>query len=277
MVHEERVVGLFYGQRALCIGAVKPLNYVGTMEHTANRLSPFKRLIRTATIFETIFFGTKRQADKALAAVARMHEAVAGELSVEAGPRYPAGTPYAAHDPELMLWTLAVLTDSAEWFFERLVRPLTTVEREHFWLDSVRFGELFGMPRSCAPATHAEFREWYSQQLSGDDLHLSAHARHTGRMCVFAIPVPRSRRLGKALHDILLLGSLPPRVRELYELPWSSAHSAAFSSALTLMRLPRPLMPSALLRGSCHREYKMVASTERMRIARGQATPQLFS
>jgi hypothetical protein len=31
-VHEERMVGLFYGQRALCIRAVMPLNYVGTSE-----------------------------------------------------------------------------------------------------------------------------------------------------------------------------------------------------------------------------------------------------
>src|SRR5690242_322178 len=28
-VHEERAVGLLYGQRALCIGALAPLNYVG--------------------------------------------------------------------------------------------------------------------------------------------------------------------------------------------------------------------------------------------------------
>jgi hypothetical protein len=33
-VHEEHLVGLFYGQRALCIGALAPLNYVGTSEHS---------------------------------------------------------------------------------------------------------------------------------------------------------------------------------------------------------------------------------------------------
>ncbi len=29
-VMEQKAVGLLYGQRALCIGALKPLNYVGT-------------------------------------------------------------------------------------------------------------------------------------------------------------------------------------------------------------------------------------------------------
>ena len=40
-VHEERAVGLFFGQRALCIGALAPLNYVGTSEHSNGKLTPF--------------------------------------------------------------------------------------------------------------------------------------------------------------------------------------------------------------------------------------------
>ena len=47
-VHEEHLVGLFYGQRALCIGALSPLNYVGTSEHSYAKLTPFKRLVHTA-------------------------------------------------------------------------------------------------------------------------------------------------------------------------------------------------------------------------------------
>ena len=53
-VHSERLVGLFYGQRALCIGAVKPLNYVGTSEHSYVKLTPFRRLVHTGNAFETI-------------------------------------------------------------------------------------------------------------------------------------------------------------------------------------------------------------------------------
>lgn len=274
-VHEERAVGLFYGQRALCIGALKPLNYVGTMEHTSNRRSPFQRLIRTATMFESIFFGSRAEADKVLHAVANMHARVEGTLPASCGPRYPAGAPYSALDPDLMLWTMAVLTDSAEWFFQELVRPLTEAEREQFWRESVRFGELFGMPRSAAPATHASFRAWFEQQLAGEAVYLSEEARHTGRVCAFAIPMPSSRRAGKGLHDIIMLGSLPSRVRELYRLPWTPAHAAAYASARSFVRLARSAMPGSLARGSCLREYQMVASTEKRRLERGERTPQL--
>ena len=276
-VHEERAVGLFYGQRALCIGAIKPLNYVGTMEHTQNRRSPFKRLIRTATMFEAVFFGTREQADDVLGRVALMHTRVVGTLAQPAGGHYPAGTPYSALDPELMLWTMAVLADSAEWFFDHLVRRLSDAEREQLWQESVRFAELFGMPRSVAPARYGSFRSWYEEQLAGDDVHLSAEARYTGRVCAFAIPMPASRIAGKGFHDIIMLGSLPRSVRELYGLPWSGAHAAAFSSARAFVRLTRPLMPGSMLRGSCLREYQLVAETERRRIQRGKSTPQLIT
>src|ERR1700682_6494663 len=76
MVHEEKAVGLMYGQRALCVGAVKPLNYVGTSEHTRNKSTPFRRITHTGGMFEAVFFGTRAQADRVLAAVDGMHERV---------------------------------------------------------------------------------------------------------------------------------------------------------------------------------------------------------
>src|SRR5438132_13966518 len=66
-IHEERLVGLFYGQRALCIGALAPLNYVGTSQHSYAKLTPFKRLVHTGNAFEKIYFGTQEDADKVLA------------------------------------------------------------------------------------------------------------------------------------------------------------------------------------------------------------------
>src|SRR5215207_1670755 len=46
-VHSERAVGLFYGQRALMIGALNPLAFVGTIEQTNAKLKPFQRLVHT--------------------------------------------------------------------------------------------------------------------------------------------------------------------------------------------------------------------------------------
>lgn len=275
MVHEEKAVGLMYGQRALCVGAVKPLNYVGTSEHTRNKRTPFRRITHTGGMFEAVFFGTRLHADRVLAAVDVMHERVLGELPEDAGPHYPAGTPYSAFDPELMLWTVAVIADSAEWFYNRLVRPLTHDEREALWQEYIYFAELFKMPRSAAPPTYREFREWYDQQLAGDDLHLTEEARFMGHASAFEIPMPSNRRPAKSLHDLVMLGSLPPRVRELYGLSYTPAQRVACAAVLTSGRFVRMLAPRSLTHGSCVPEFEMVARTERRRIERGQHTPQL--
>ncbi|MDX6580152.1 MAG: hypothetical protein QOJ47_1701, partial [Gaiellales bacterium] len=175
-VHEERLVGLFFGQRALAIGALHPVNYTGTSQSTGGRERPFRRLVRTANDFEAIFLGTRAEADRVLAKVRKLHERVGGSLAQDAGP-FPAGTPYSAFDPELMLWTVAVTAESALRFYELFVRPLSAVERDAYWQDYVRFGELFGMPRAVAPPTWDAFAAWWDERLASDAMHLTDEAR----------------------------------------------------------------------------------------------------
>lgn len=275
MVHEEKAVGLLYGQRALCVGAVKPLNYVGTSEHTANKGTPFRRISHTARMFEIVFFGTRAEADSVLRAVDRMHERVVGELPEDAGPSYPSGTPYSARDPALMLWTVAVIADSAQWCYEHLVRRLSARERELLWLDYVRFGELFGLPGAAMPATYADYRRWYEDQLAGEDLYLTEEARYMGHASAFEIPMPSRRLPAKRVHDLVVLGSLPPRVRELYGLRYTPAQKLACRAVIAGARHARAVAPRSLTRGSCAAEFEMVARVERRRIELGQPTPRL--
>jgi uncharacterized protein (DUF2236 family) len=273
-VHEERAVGLFYGQRALCIGALSPLNYVGTSLHTAARDTPFRRLAHTGKWFEAVMFGSREQADAVLAAVRRMHERVNGVIPQAAGP-YPAGTPYDALDPELMLWTIAVMMDSAERFHDLLVRRLRDAQREALWQDYVRFGELFDMPRDAAPQTYRQFRAYFGGVLASDGLWLTEEARYMGRASAFEIPMRALMQPGKRVHDLIMLGSLPERVRRIYRFAWTPAHAVAFEAVTRASRLAHPILPSALARGSNVTFFEGVADTETWRIATGRPTPQL--
>jgi uncharacterized protein (DUF2236 family) len=275
MVHDEHLVGLFYGQRALCIGALFPLNYVGTSEHSYAKLTPFKRLVHTAKAFETIFFGSREEADRVLSYVNHLHESVTGALSEDAGP-LPAGTPYSALDPELMLWTMAVMADSAQCFFELMVRRLSDGEREAFWQDYLSFGELFGLPRSACPATHEAFRAWYRDRLASDEMFLTDEARYIGYATAFEIPMPALQQPGKRVHDLLMLGSLPRRVRELYRLSFTSRQRTAFKATVQAVRGARRLTPTPLARGYNTGSFEGVARTERRRIERGIPTPQVL-
>jgi uncharacterized protein (DUF2236 family) len=271
-VHGERSVGLLYGQRALLIGALEPLTYTGTMLSSAAGNHPFTRLARTAKIQETVFLGTKAEADKALAAVHRVHERVNGELPEAAGP-HPAGSAYSAFDPELMLWTLAVIADSGRAMYEVMVGPLSDAEREALWQDYVRFGELFQLPRDAVPPTYREFQAWFDAQLAGPEAHATEHALKMAPLVAFRQPVPLGARFNLETQNLIIKGTLPKRVRQIFGIAWSPGREAAFRSVTAAHRRARHAMPRAMRRGRNDYFFNVVTQAEKRR--GGTPTPPL--
>jgi uncharacterized protein (DUF2236 family) len=271
-VHGERSVGLLYGQRALLIGALEPLTYTGTMLSTAAGDHPFTRLARTAKIQETVFLGTKAEADKALGAVHRLHERIKGELPEAAGA-HPAGSRYSAFDPELMLWTLAVIADSGRAMYETMVGPLSAGEREALWQDYVRFGELFGLPSESVPGSYPEFSAWWEGKLASPGLHATDHALEMAPLVAFEQPVPRSARGNIAVQNLVIKGTLPPRVRRIFGIPWSAAHEASFRTIAASHRRARRAFPRRLRRGRNDVFFDLVTAHEKRR--GGTPTPRI--
>jgi uncharacterized protein (DUF2236 family) len=271
-VHGARAVGLLYGQRALLIGALEPLTYTATMLSTRSADRPFERLARTAKIQETIFLGTRAEADQALAGVNRLHRRIRGNLDAAAGSQ-PAGTAYSALDPELMLWTLAVIADSGREMYETLVATLSEAEREDLWRDYVRFGELFGLSGSALPASYREFSEWWEAKLASPDLGATEHARQMAPLVAFQQPVPLPARGNLALQNHIIKGTLPARVREAFEIRWSPAHERAFRSITAAHRRAHRLFPRQIRRGRNDLFFDVVSRAERER--GGTSTPEL--
>jgi uncharacterized protein (DUF2236 family) len=263
-VHGERSVGLLYGQRALLIGALEPLTYTGTMASTSAGDYPFTRLARTAKIQETVFLGSREEADKALAAVHRLHERIEGELPEAAGA-HPAGATYSAFDPELMLWTLAVIADSGRAMYETMVGRLSPCEREALWQDYVRFGELFGLPRDAVPPTAVEFDAWFGGKLASPDLHATDHALEMAPLVAFEQPVPITARGNLALQNLVIKGTLPQRVRQIFGIPWSSAQETAFQTFTASHRRARHAFPRRMRRGRNDYFFKVVTQREKRR------------
>ena len=126
-IHREMAVA-FSGPRALLMQATHPVAFEGFFAHTGALDEPYERLARTAQVLDTIGFGSRADADRAMRRVRAMHKQVRGELAKPAG-RFPAGTPYAADDPALLLWVLATLVDSALVVYERYVASLSHAVR----------------------------------------------------------------------------------------------------------------------------------------------------
>jgi uncharacterized protein (DUF2236 family) len=270
-VQSHRAVGHTYGQRALIIGATNPVPYVGTSASTLAKERPFERLARTALAFETVYFGTRAEADRLLAAVHSMHTKVQGTLDQDEGS-FPAGTPYDAFDPELMLWTMAMLADSSRVCFETLVRPLEPWERDALWADWVRFGELFGMPREVAPSTTEAFDAWLADWYDSGRLHLTDEARTVGRAIATDMPVPLVMTPGIRLTNLCVIGMLPPPVRKLYGLRWTAAHRAAWRTTTAAVRRSQRLVPDPIRIGDNADLHRLVIRTERAVVASGRQT-----
>ena len=74
----------------------------GLLAHSTAVDDPYERLARTAQVMGTIGFGERAEANRVTRTVRAMHKRVNGRLRQAVGP-YPAGTPYRADDPELLL------------------------------------------------------------------------------------------------------------------------------------------------------------------------------
>jgi uncharacterized protein (DUF2236 family) len=129
------------------------------------------------------------------------------------------------------------------------------------------------MPREAATASYPEFRNYFDAKLSGEDLWLTDEARFLGHSIAFEIPLPRTSQPFKRVHDLIMLGSLPPRVRHEYRLSWTPVHAVASKAAAQALRTARLPLPDALATGRCTPFFDLVANTEASRIAQGKPTP----
>jgi uncharacterized protein (DUF2236 family) len=209
----------FSGPRALLMQAAHPVAFEGFFAHTGAMSAPYERLRRTAQVLDTITFGSRADADRSTRRVRAMHKNVRGALVKPAG-RFPAGTPFAADDPELLLWVLATLVDSGLVVYERYVGSLTDAERDAYWQDYRVIGGLFGLQDSQMPVDIRDFDDYMHDMLGGDDLFVTSTARELAIEIVMRPPIPLARRPVLELVNFITIGLLPTRLRRQFGLSW---------------------------------------------------------
>ncbi len=101
-------------------------------------------------------------------------------------------------------------------------------------------------------------------------MHLTEEARLTGYGVAFRIPFGAAGFLARDVHNLIMLGSLPPVVRRHYGLEWNRRKQLAFEAATRSLKLGRPLSPTRIARGRVSRNYDNVAREERKLVNRGE-------
>jgi uncharacterized protein (DUF2236 family) len=244
-VNRERSVA-FSGGRALLMQAAHPLAFAGFYAHTDAMAEPYKRLERTAQVMYAVYFGERAEAERLTRRVRSMHSKVRGTLEEPAGP-FAAGTPYAADDPDLLLWVLATLVDSALVVYSKYVRPLTRAERATYWREFKAVGNLFGLADADMPDTLADFESYMDEMVNGELLYVTPLARELAIEVVLRPPAPMwARGLVEAVNQTTI-GLLPEPIRRQYGFSWDPARAIALhGGAEYLRRLVVPLLPQRL-------------------------------
>jgi uncharacterized protein (DUF2236 family) len=244
-VQRESVVALS-GPRTLLMQAAHPVAFAGFFSHTGALDEPYERLQRTVRVLSLIGFGDKAEAQKATRRVRAIHRRIHGELSEPAG-RFPAGTPYAADDPELLLWILACMADSALVVYERYVRSLSRDERDGFWQDYRIIGGEFGLRAREMPQTIEDFDAYMAGMVAGGDLHVTPEARELALQIVMRPPVPLRARPMLEVANFVTVGLLPEPVRRMYGFSWDPARALVLrGGAEYAKRVVVPLLPDRL-------------------------------
>lgn len=247
-LHRERLV-LFSGVRALLMQACDPLAVVGFQRHSIIFDDPQARLQRTDERMSRIYFGSTTEAEETGRIVQAMHERVKGKTPAKYGP-IPKGTPYAASDPELGLWVLATLADSAVLYYERIFGSLAPADRERYWAEYRLVGELLGLPPSSMPPTFEDLRRYVDGRLGDGSLWISDERRDAAVEMILVPPYSGWLRLAvtplSETIKLVSVGLLPAEVRRLFGFSWDPAREALLRSALLQLRLGARFWPDAI-------------------------------
>jgi uncharacterized protein (DUF2236 family) len=213
-MHRERAMVLA-GPRALLMQAAHPLAVSGLLAHSASLDEPYERLARTAEVMSTIGWGSREEADRVTAQVRAAHARVRGRLIEDAGP-FPAGTPYRADQPDLLLWILFTLVDSGLVVYPKYVRGLSEREQAAYWADYRLVGSLFGLRDGDMPNTLADLRAYRREMLEGGTLVVTDWARTRARQIVLEPPLPWQARPLVETVNFITVALLPDEIRRQY-------------------------------------------------------------
>lgn len=229
------------GGTAVLLQVAHPLVAAGVAEHSDFRRDLWQRLARTLRALYLITFGTKDEADRAAGAVQAVHAHVHGRTREPLG-HFPAGTPYAANDPELMLWVHATLVEASLNAYQRFHQRLTPDEQERYYREMAIVARIFGTPESIIPRRLHDFREYFRGQIESDAIEVTHTAQEIADVILEA-PLPLALQAFGPAHRLATAAQLPPRLRSEYGLNWTPAHALALAFlAWTVKRTAWPLL-----------------------------------
>ena len=142
------------GLRSLLLQALHPLAMAGVEQHSRWRDDPAGRFATTAAYVLTTTYGDRPTARAAADRVRKIHQWVRGTDPA-------TGRPYAADDPDLLIWVHAAQVESGLTAARRYGASFSGTEADRYAAEMTAVAELVGVPPGRAPASVAELDEYF--------------------------------------------------------------------------------------------------------------------
>ena len=232
----KEITVLFGGARALLMHAAHPLIAAGARQTSFYQRDPWKRLIRTLSLQNSLTFGTKQEADESANRINKLHEVIKGKDEVSGGI-------YDALDHEQLLWVHACLQISSIYFYELTVKKLTDEEKNQYHIENIKAAEMCLVDRDIIPKTHDGLKEWVIEKSRKKDYLMSTDVAEDVKEIIGGGPVPGHIKPIWPFIAFTAFNTLPPEFKKIYGIKESKTKNLILAFNLKLLKTTRPLLP----------------------------------
>ena len=232
----KEITVLFGGARALLMHAAHPLIAAGARQTSFYQRDPWKRLIRTLSLQNSVTFGTKQEADESAHRINKLHEVIKGEDEVTGGF-------YDALDHEQLLWVHACLQISSIYFYEKTVKKLTDLEKNQYHLENMKSADLVLVDIEKMPKTHDGLKEWVIKKSREKDYLLYTDVAKDVQDIIAGGPVPKHIKPIWPFIAFTAFNTLPKEFKNIYGIKDTKFKTIVLEFNLKFLKYSRPFLP----------------------------------
>ena len=227
---------LFGGARALLMHAAHPLIAAGARQTSFYQRDPWKRLIRTLSLQNSVTFGTKEEADESAHRINKLHEVIKGTDEISGGY-------YDALDHEQLLWVHACLQISSIYFYEKTVKKLTTEEKNLYHRENTLAAEMVLIDSKKMPTTHEGLKQWVIDKSKEKDYLMMTDVAKDVFDIIGGGPVPTHIKPIWPFISFIAFNTLPKEFKDIYGIKETKFKSILVSFNLAMLKYTRPFLP----------------------------------
>jgi uncharacterized protein (DUF2236 family) len=232
----KEITVLFGGARALLMHAAHPLIAAGARQTSFYQRDPWKRLIRTLSLQNSVTFGTKQEADESAHRINKLHEVIKGKDSVSGGI-------YDALDHEQLLWVHACLQISSIYFYEKTVKKLSLEEKDLYHQENMIAADLVLVNTKEMPQTHNELKDWVTTKSREKDYLIVTDVAEDVKDIIAGGPVPRHIKPIWPFIAFTAFQTLPQEFKDIYGIKTSKFKRVIVNLNLGMLKYTRPFLP----------------------------------